>query len=85
LPSFLAANPSGPFQRFSVSAFPRSAFPASAFQQCPPSFDFSFQNFSFSAWHMNPALHDNPWIGCGTSLFWDAAALVRRMPLVWCA
>jgi hypothetical protein len=46
---------------------------------------FSFQNFSFSAWHMNPALHDNTWIGCGTSLLWDAAALIRRMPVVWCA
>ena len=45
---------------------------------------FSFQNFSFSAWHMNPALHDNPWIDCGTSLLWDAAALIRRLPLVWC-
>jgi hypothetical protein len=22
---------------------------------------------------------------CGTSLLWDAAALLRRMPLVWCA
>jgi hypothetical protein len=46
---------------------------------------FSFQNFSFSAWHMNPALHDNPWIDYGTSLLWDAAARIRRMPLVWCA
>src|ERR1019366_3991960 len=36
---------------------------------------FSHQNFSFSACHMNPALHDNTWIGCGTSLLWDAAAL----------
>jgi hypothetical protein len=42
----------------------------------------SFQNFSFSAWHMNPALHDNTWIGCGTSLLWDAAAILRRMSLV---
>jgi len=42
-------------------------------------------DFSFSAWHMNPALHDNTWTGCGTSLLWDAAELVRRMPLVWCA
>jgi hypothetical protein len=24
---------------------------------------------------MNPALHDNTWIGCGTSLLWDADAL----------
>ena len=44
-----------------------------------------FQLFSFSAWHMNPALHDNTWIGCGTSLLWAAAALIRRMPLFWCA
>ena len=34
---------------------------------------------------MNPALHDKTWIGCGTSLLWDAAALIRRMPLLWCA
>jgi hypothetical protein len=24
---------------------------------------------------MNPALHDNTWIGCGTSLLWDAATV----------
>ena len=29
--------------------------------------------------------HANPWIGRSTSLLWDAAALIRRMPLVWCA
>ena len=46
---------------------------------------FSFQNFSFSAWHMNPALRDNTRIGCDTSLLWDAAALIRRMQVVWCA
>ena len=26
---------------------------------------------------MNPDLHDNTWISCGTSLLWDAAALNR--------
>jgi hypothetical protein len=34
---------------------------------------------------MNPALHDNTWIGSGTSLLWDAVVLIRRMTLVWCA
>ena len=29
---------------------------------------------------MNPALHDNTWIGCGTSLLWDADALNRFCP-----
>jgi hypothetical protein len=29
---------------------------------------------------MNPDLHDNIWITCGTSLLWDAAALNRICP-----
>ena len=29
---------------------------------------------------MNPDLHDNIWISCGTSLLWDAAALNRICP-----
>ena len=29
---------------------------------------------------MNPDLHDNTWIACGTSLLWDAAALKSICP-----
>ena len=29
---------------------------------------------------MNPDLHDNTWITCGTSLLWDAAALKSICP-----
>lgn len=29
---------------------------------------------------MNPDLHDNTWISCGTSLLWDATALNRICP-----
>ena len=62
-----------------AAAFRFQLFSISACQLLPQT------AFSFSAWHMNHARHHNPWIGCDTSLLGDAAALMRRMPLVWCA